>query len=72
VYVINGVVNCSKSDVHFVNNTGLQGGAMALIGSSTMVVGPCKYEFINNTAIHQGGAIYVSLTDSTDFITSRS
>ena len=72
VYIINGVVNCTMSDIHFVNNIGLQGGAMALIGSSTMVVGPCKYEFINNTAIHQGGAIYVSLTDSTDYIMSRS
>ena len=72
VYVINGVVNCTNSSVSFVNNTGLQGGAMGLIGSSTMVVGPHKYKFIKNTAIHQGGAIYVSLTDSTDFITSRS
>ena len=72
VYVINGIVNCTNGSVSFVNNTGLQGGAMALIGSSTMIVGPHKYEFINNTAIHQGGAIYVSLTDSVDFILSRS
>ena len=48
VYVINGVVNCTDSDISFVNNIGLQGGAMALVGSSTMVVGPHKYEFINN------------------------
>ena len=72
VYVVNGVVNCTNSDVSFVNNTGLQGGAIALVGSSIMILGRHKYEFINNTAIHEGGAIYVSLTDSTDFFISRS
>ena len=72
VYIINGIIDCRNSNMSFVNNTGLQGGAVALIGSSTITVGPNNYEFINNTAIHQGGAIYIVLTDITDFITSRS
>lgn len=72
VYMINGLVDCSNSSMTFINNTGLQGGALALIGSSAMIVGPNNYKFINNTSIHQGGAIYVLLTDITDFITSRS
>ena len=72
IYIVNGLINCTNSNVTFIQNIGLQGGAIALIGSSTMIVGPNLYEFINNTAIHQGGAIYVSLTDSTDFVCSRS
>ena len=72
VYLVNGVANFTNSNVSFINNTGLQGGAVSLIGSSMMFVGPNSYEFINNTAAHKGGAIYILLTDSTDFITSRS
>lgn len=72
VYTINSMVDCRNSSMTFINNTGLQGGALALIGSSTITVGPNNYEFTNNTAIHQGGAIYVLLTDITDFLTSRS
>ena len=72
VYIVNGVINCVNSSMTFINNIGLQGGAVALIGSSMITVGPSKYEFINNTALYQGGAIYVLLTDSIDFIVSRS
>ena len=72
LYIVNGLVNCTCSKMKFIGNTGIHGGAIALVGSSTMIVGPNTYEFINNTAIHQGGAIYVSLTDSTDFISSSS
>ena len=72
VYIVNGVINCVNSSMSFINNTGLQGGAVALIGSSLITVGPNKYEFINNKALYQGGAIYVLLTDTIDFIISRS
>ena len=71
LYVINGIVDFQNSNVSFTSNTGLQGGAMALIGSSTMIVGPNNYEFINNTATYKGGAIYVLLIDKTDFTASR-
>ena len=72
VYMINGIVDFQNSSVSFVNNTGLQGGAVALIGSSVVIVGPNNYDFVNNTAIYEGGAIYVYMTDSADFITSDS
>ena len=72
VYIISGVANFLSSSASFVNNTSLQGGAVALIGSSMMIVGPNNYEFINNTAMYEGGALYVLMTDSTDFISSRS
>ena len=71
IYLVNGVIDFQHSDVHFINNHGVQGGALALIGSSYMIVGPHQYYFINNTALYQGGAIYILLNDKTDFTTSR-
>ena len=72
MHIVNGIVNFQNSSVSFINNTGLQGGAVALIGSSTMIVGPNSYEFIGNKATFQGGAVYVSLNDITDFTVSKS
>ena len=72
LYIVNGIINFQNSSVSFINNTGLQGGAVALIGSSIMIVGRNNYEFINNTALYRGGAVCVSLIDSIDFIGSRS
>jgi hypothetical protein len=72
VYMVNGIVNFQDSDAIFTSNSGLHGGAVALIGSATIIIGSNNYEFINNTASYQGGAVYAYLIDSTDFITSRS
>ena len=72
VYAVNGVMDFQNSSVSFINNTGLQGGAVALIGLAKIIMGPNNtYEFINNSATFLGGAIYVSLTDITDFIVSK-
>lgn len=71
IYLVNGVMDFQNSSMLFINNTGFNGGAVTLIGSSTMIVGHNNYEFINNTAVYRGGAIYVSLFDKTDFTTSR-
>ena len=39
----------------FVSNTGVKGGAIALIGKSSMLIGPgYDYTFINNTAADRG------------------
>jgi hypothetical protein len=40
LYIVNAVINFQKSSASFVNSTGLQGGAIALIGSATVIVGP--------------------------------
>ena len=73
VYMTNGIVDFQNSSTDFVNNTSLQGGAVALIGSSVLFIGSKNYySFINNTAIYEGGAIYVFMTDSTEFITPGS
>ena len=61
LYVINGVVNFQNSGALFLNNTALQGGAIALIGSSVVIVGSQRrYEFVNNSATYKGGAICIT------------
>ena len=71
LYIVNGIVNTTSSGLRFINNTGINGGAMALIGASRIILGQkYSYEFINNTAFHRGGAIYVLVTDHIDFTAS--
>ena len=72
VYLVNGIVDFTKSSAYFINNTGLNGGAVALIGVSMIRVGENEYRFENNTALFKGGAIYVFMIDNNDLTTSRS
>ena len=72
VYVVNSIVDFTNSSAEFVNNTGVIGGAVALIGLSLLRVGSNEYRFINNTALYRGGAIYALMIDNNDFTTSRS
>ena len=56
----------------FKNNTGSQGGALALFGSSVLKVLPnTTLSFINNSASGDGGAIYQSTQNHHDFFSSR-
>ena len=72
LYIVNAIVNFQKSSATFVSNTGLQGGAITLIGPATVILGPNRYEFRENKAFHQGGAIYVQLIDKFDIEVSQS
>ena len=73
VHVINANVDFSASSVIFKSNRGIQGGAIALIGLSSMTVGPKrKYLFLNNSAVYQGGAIFTQMIDTHDFTLSKS
>ena len=73
VYVVNGNANFSASSVTFKNNQGVRGGAIALIGLSSITVGPKrKYLFMNNRAVYQGGAIFTLMIDTHDFTLSKS
>lgn len=72
IYIVNGIADFSNTSAHFVNNTGLNGGAVALIGVASIKVGANEYRFENNTALFKGGAIYVLMIDNNDFTTSRS
>ena len=72
IYVINGNINMSQSDAMFRNNSGIHGGAIALIGVSSMIVGPKRsYILVNNVALERGGAIFVKSVDNHDFTTSK-
>ena len=73
VYVVNGIADFSHSSAFFNSNQGRRGGAIALIGASSMIVGPNReYSFENNTALYQGGAIFTLMIDSHDFTVSKS
>ena len=72
IHIVNGNIDMSQSNVYFYNNSGNQGGAIALIGQSSMIVGPTRnYEFINNTALGKGGGLYVQLNDNHDITASK-
>ena len=71
IHIVNGLLNFTDSDASFSNNTSIHGGALSLVGTSMMIVGPRDYEFLNNTAYIQGGAIFVFLMDRADFTISR-
>ena len=73
LYMVNSMADFHDSSATFIGNMGARGGAISLIGTSIMLVGPKKeYLFVNNTAIFQGGAIFVSLVSNHDFTLSKS
>ena len=49
-----------SGNISFVNNTGTNGGALALYSSTVNVASNTTVNFINNTATDTGGAIYVT------------
>ena len=73
IHIVNGNIDMSQSSAYFYHNSGIQGGAVALIGQSSMIVGPNRsYEFINNIAYVKGGGLYVQLDDNHDITASKS
>ena len=72
IHIVNGNIDASRSSVDFIKNRGIQGGAIALIGESSMVFGENRnYTFVNNTALDKGGAIYVQVVDNHDITASK-
>ena len=71
--IVNGIADFASCSAEFIGNTGIQGGAITLIGISSMLIGPGNtYNFIGNRASDLGGAIYSYLIDDHDFSVSRS
>ena len=61
------------TDVTFHNNSGFNGGAIALIGFSVLILNDNMHFLLsNNTAVRCGGAIYSHSIDKHDYISSRS
>ena len=72
VYMVNSVADFSNSSATFNSNQGIRGGAIALLGTSFMIVGPNReYMFCNNSALYQGGAIFNQMIDTHDFTLYR-
>ena len=66
------VTFCRHSNVIFDNNTGSEGGALALAGMATLVFNlNSTFWFVNNYADFVGGAIYWYSVDQHDFFSSH-
>ena len=61
-----------NSNVNFANNSGFQGGAMAVIGPSTVSLNDnSTFMFINNVAQDGGGAIFHIMYSQRDIYSSK-
>ena len=61
LYIVNGLANFSASNATFIQNSGNRGGALALIGWSSLLVGTKgNYLFAENTAMDRGSAIILT------------
>ena len=69
-----GSINILRdAEVEFRNNTGVHGGALALLEFASLRLFSGSYvSFVNNYASEFGGAIYASAQDELDFLFSRS
>ena len=66
--VVGSKVNFSDAHVDFFNNQGMNGGAIALLGLSKMIINQwTRFLFKGNVASGQGGAIYNKYTDPNNF-----
>ena len=73
MYILSAEIEFSKhSNVCFKNNSGFQGGAMAIIGPSTVSFNDnSTFNFANNVAQDGGGAIFHIMYSKRDIYTSR-
>ena len=69
--VVGAQVNFDGSTAIFSNNSGLDGGAIALLGVATILIGPnTNMTFVNNTANRYGGAIYNRYISNEDLMSN--
>ena len=73
LHVTDGTVTfLPNTNALYFNNSGYQGGALAMFGSSSLRLNSnTDIRFINNSAFTAGGAIYHSTLNQHDFISSR-
>ena len=72
MYIVSSILEfAAGADIHFVDNSGYEGGAIALIAFSSILVSEnCTFEFTNNSALLRGGAIFSQSVDSYDYVSS--
>ena len=73
IYASSSTINFAVgSNVEFIDNQGFEGGAVNLIGLSTIHIRDnSTFLFFNNTAFMRGGAIMYKSTNKLDFVSSR-
>ena len=68
--VVGAPVDFTQAYAVFANNEGYRGGAIALLGSTYMLVqNNTTLEFSNNTAADKGGAIYIKYAEMDNLMT---
>ena len=74
MYITSSILEFAAGvNVTFMNNTGFNGGAVALMGFSSIQVNDnSEITFANNSAVHLGGAMYVFSINKHDYISSHS
>ena len=74
LHVVSGIIEFQMgTQALFYNNSGINGGAIALHGFSSLHVrNGCYLRFHNNTALEVGGAIYYHSFDQHDFVSTHS
>lgn len=64
---------CKDSNTIFTNNEGFDGGAIYMLGFSSIIVNDgVNVSFVNNSALAAGGAIFQHTYDTRDFFASQS
>ena len=74
MYLTSSIIEfAEETHAKFISNTGFEGGAITLIGfSSLFVKDQSTFMFVNNMALNKGGAIYFLSIDKHDYVSSRS
>lgn len=72
LFISNAIASFSSANASFTDNTAFQGGAVALMGTSYLLLGCGRsYIFYRNRARDQGGAIYANAIDIHDLAVTK-
>lgn len=62
--IVDAIANFTDSRATFISNTGLRGGAVALLDNSHIEINErTSMQFTNNSALYKGGAIYIQFIE---------
>lgn len=59
IHIVNENVDMSESSLESIKDCGIRGGAIAVVGEFSVILGRARgYKFLNNTAMDKGDAVY--------------